>query len=255
MRRFLFATFWVISATCGQVSVAQNVVAENVQVQSANRMNVYFLSGLGADKRVFSQLHLDSTFNVHYIGWIKPLRKETLPHYASRLIAQIDTTQPFQLVGLSFGGIIASEISNIVKPEQIILISSTSTGVPLSKGYQALVKFALFSPFAAPILKSANSIAYKKFGADTPELKKLLKAILKDTNSNFLKWALTRLSSWGRPAKAANIFHIHGANDQLIKINLVNPDVVIPNAGHLMIYAQADEISGILNRQLGSAVR
>ncbi|NIJ55290.1 alpha/beta hydrolase [Dyadobacter arcticus] len=219
-------------------------------LSDSSKMNVYFLSGLGADKRVFSKLKLDDQFVVNHIEWIKPEKKETLAHYASRLIAQIDTTRPFQLVGLSFGGIIASEMSDIIQPKQIILISSTPTGIPVSKGYQGLIKFLLLSPFAAPILKSTNSIVYKYFGADTPELQTLLKAILHDMDGKFLKWALNRMSSWGRKNKPDHLFHIHGTNDKLISIKLVQPDVTIEGAGHLMVYGQADQVSVILNKQL-----
>lgn len=217
-------------------------------------MNIYFLSGLGADKRVFSKIRLDDRFSIHHIDWIKPSKKETLSHYAARLAAKIDTTQPFQLVGLSFGGVIASEISNIIRPEQIILISSTPTGLPVSRFNHALIKFLLLSPLAAPVLKSANSLTYKFFGADTPELKSLLKQILHDTDSKFLKWALVQMSSWDRKEKAANLFHIHGTADKLISIKLVNPDVRIEGAGHLMVYAQAEQISGLLNKKLGDEI-
>jgi pimeloyl-ACP methyl ester carboxylesterase len=217
----------------------------------SNKMNLYFLSGLGADKRVFSKLNLDERFDVHYIDWIKPTKKETLTHYAGRLVAQIDTTQPFQLVGLSFGGIIASELANIVHPEQIIIISSTPTGVPVSRFYRGLTKFLLLSPFAAPILKSTNSVTYKLFGANTPELKALLKSVLHDTDSKFLKWALVRMGNWKRAEKPENLYHIHGSSDKLIPIKAVKPDVAIEGAGHLMVYAQAKQISDILNKKLG----
>ena len=199
---------------------------------------------------MFSKLKLDDRFSIYHIEWLKPLRKETIRHYAERLVSQIDTTKPFQLVGLSFGGVIASEISEIAHPDQIILISSTSTGVPISRFYQGLLKVALASPLAAPILKSTNSIAYKYFGADTPELKTLLKQVLHDTDNKVLKWALKQMSSWSRKTKAANLYHIHGSADRLIPIKLVNPDSRIEGGGHLMVYKQHEQISALLNRQL-----
>ncbi|MCF2490200.1 alpha/beta fold hydrolase [Dyadobacter sp. CY347] len=223
---------------------------ERSSAPDPDKMNLYFLSGLGADKRVFSKLVLDERFAVHYIDWIKPEKKETIAHYAGRLASQIDTTRPFQLVGLSFGGIIASELSEIVHPEQIIIISSTPTGVPISKFYQGLTKFLLLSPFAAPFLKSTNTFTYKFFGADTPELKALLKSILHDTDSKFLKWALVRMGTWKRQDNLENLYHIHGTADKLIPIKMVKPDVSIDGAGHLMVYAQAKQISDILNKKL-----
>ncbi|WP_439559365.1 alpha/beta fold hydrolase [Dyadobacter sp.] len=214
----------------------QNLFAgKSAGLPESSKMNVYFISGLGADKRVFDKLNLDDKIQVNHIQWIKPQRKETLAHYAERLIAQIDTTKPFKLVGLSFGGVIASEISRIVQPEQIVLISSTSVGIPVSAFNRGLIKFLLLSPFAAPVLKSTNKYVYRYFGADTPELQALLKAIFHDTDSKFLKWALVRMSTWERKTKAANIFHIHGSADKLISIKLVQPDVVIEGAGHLMV--------------------
>ncbi|MCF2446280.1 alpha/beta hydrolase [Dyadobacter sp. CY345] len=218
-------------------------------------MNVYFLSGLGADKRVFSKLKLDDRFNVHYIDWIPPKKKEPLYDYALRLTAQMDTTKPFQLVGLSFGGIVASELSKIVHPEQIIIISSTPTNIPISKFNRGLIKFLLASPFAAPLLKSTNSFTYKYFGADTPELKTPLKQILHDTDSKFLKWALTRMTDWKHPNKVENLFHIHGSADRLIPLKIVKPDTVIEGGGHLMVYAQHEEISRILNDELARKLK
>ena len=247
----LFLVFSIFSAfvSYGQAEKDTPVISKSTA------MNIYFLSGLGADKRVFSKLKLDERFNVHYIDWIRPEKKESLHDYASRLTAQIDTTKPFQLVGLSFGGIIASELSSIVHPEQIILISSTPTRSPVSKFNRGLIKFLLLSPFAAPVLKSANSFTYKFFGADTPELKTLLKQILHDTDSKFLKWALISMSTWKHPIKVDNLYHMHGATDKLIPLKIVKPDVVIESGGHLMVYAQHEEISKILNAQLASKMR
>lgn len=75
-------------------------------------MNVYFISGLGVDERAFKNIILPENYSVHNIRWIELLEKESLESYSTRLIAQIDQQKPFALVGLSFGGMIAAEISN-----------------------------------------------------------------------------------------------------------------------------------------------
>src|SRR5438046_2285161 len=87
-------------------------------------MNVYFISGLGADKRAFERLTLPATFSVHFLNWIPHQNKETLNAYAKRLSAGIDTTQPYAIVGLSMGGMIASAMSQFLQPQKTILISS-----------------------------------------------------------------------------------------------------------------------------------
>lgn len=225
-----------------------------IEIKRNPPTNVYFLSGLGADERAFTRLKIDDRFKVHFIKWIDPVKKESLHHYAQRLIAQIDTTRPFQLVGLSFGGIMASVISDIVKPEQIILLSSRATSEPLSKFYQNLIKVTLWHPLTVPIMKSANKFTYRYFGAQTPEEKLLLKQILAGTDGRFLKWALLKISSWDRKEKAVNVYHIHGTEDHLITPNLVQPDAWIKGGGHLMVYSHATEVSELLNKQLSRMV-
>lgn len=213
-------------------------------------MNVYFISGLGADKRVFQKLEIDPDFKPVFIEWIRPEKKETIESYASRLSAQIDTTRPFQIVGLSFGGMIATVMAEQLHPEQIILISSSSIGVPLNKFYRGLIDFLLLSPLSAPFMKSANAYTYRMFGAHTDEEKKLLRSILKDTDSRFLKWALKAISRWDHPQHSPLAFQINGSADRLIRPGFIQPDIVIKDGEHLMVWTRADEISPIVNTQL-----
>lgn len=217
---------------------------------SAKKMNVYFISGLGADQRVFKKLEIDKRFNVEHIKWVEPKRGESLKNYCKKLLNQIDTTQPFQLVGLSFGGMIATEMSEICKPEQIILISSNSIGVPLAKFWIGFVDFILLSPYAGPFLKKANKTTYKFFGAKTKEEKALLRSILKDTDTKFLKWALVRISRWNHPKRSPIAYEINGTEDKMIKPAFVKADKWIEGGEHLMVYSKADVISPILNEQL-----
>ena len=82
---------------------------------------IYLLSGLGADERVFDFLDL-SQYKVNYIRWIIPLKNELITDYASRLCTQIHSARPL-LIGVSFGGMIAIEIGKLIPTEKIILIS------------------------------------------------------------------------------------------------------------------------------------
>lgn len=85
-------------------------------------MKVYAISGLGADARVFQFLKLP--IEIITIDWLSPKRNESLSEYAARLIPQINIKQEFILLGVSFGGLIALELSKLLKPKATILISS-----------------------------------------------------------------------------------------------------------------------------------
>ena len=91
--------------------------------QQNNRTPIYLISGLGADKRVFSKLELGD-LNVVHLDWIEPLKNETLKSYAMRLAAGIDSSEEFYLLGVSFGGVVAQEIAKILNPKKVFIISS-----------------------------------------------------------------------------------------------------------------------------------
>jgi len=98
-------------------------------------MKLYLIGGLGADERVFKFLH--SEFPNQIIKWIEPLKMEPIEDYTKRLSEQIDTKEKFGILGVSFGGIIAVELSKIIKPQITILISSVELASQLQPQYQA----------------------------------------------------------------------------------------------------------------------
>ena len=54
---------------------------------------LFLLSGLGADKRVFDFLDL-SDYSIHHVNWIIPIPKESMAQYANRLLPQITSDKP-----------------------------------------------------------------------------------------------------------------------------------------------------------------
>ncbi len=90
-------------------------------------MDVYLISGLGADRTVFRNLIFSEGVKIHYLDWITPKTKESLRDYALRLAEGIDTSRTFCIMGLSFGGMLATEMTSVLKPQRTILISSISS--------------------------------------------------------------------------------------------------------------------------------
>jgi hypothetical protein len=68
-------------------------------------LDVYCLSGLGADARAFRNLDFTG-YRVHHVAWEKPVRNESIAHYAARISRHIASQNPV-LIGLSFGGIMS----------------------------------------------------------------------------------------------------------------------------------------------------
>jgi pimeloyl-ACP methyl ester carboxylesterase len=203
---------------------------------------LYLLSGLGADRRVFDFIKLPG-FNLNHVAWVEPFAHESLGDYAKRLLMQIPTKRPI-LIGMSFGGMIAIEIGKLIETERIILISSAKTVSDIPLSFRTIGRLGFYKLIPPKYLKSVNPGTHWMFGAKTKEEKELLTKILKDTDEIFLEWAITRIATWRNVTVLKNVIHIHGTNDRILP--LTSADYIIPNGGHFMIVNKADELSRII---------
>lgn len=206
-------------------------------------MKIYCLSGLGVDKKAFQNLKAEGLELVH-IDWIKPQKSESLEHYAKRLFDLSDLPQEYNLLGLSFGGMIATEFSKIRKPKQLYLISTITSRAELRPIFKLIGLLRLHRIMPASILKRSNFITNYFFGVNTKEEIKLLRQILKETDPYFLKWALNAILNWKNTERPAATI-IHGTHDKILPIGK-NADHMISNGGHFMIVSKGKEISEIL---------
>lgn len=209
---------------------------------------LYILSGLGADERVFQRLDL-SGFTATFIKWIIPKDKETIENYATRLLDQITSKKPI-LIGLSFGGLIAVEIAKQIKTEKVILIASAKTKNEIPFYYRFAGQLGIHKLLPTRLLKSSNFITNWFFGTSSTFDKQLLKQILIDTDPTFLKWAIEKVVTWTNRTQTKNVFHIHGTSDKILPVNFVNCNLKIKNGGHLMTLNKADELNKILQEQI-----
>jgi len=204
-------------------------------------MKIYTISGLGADKRVFDFLKLDA--KMIHLDWIKNKKNESISSYAKRLSEKIDTNEPFILMGVSFGGLVAVEISKILKPKKTILISSVKTKNEIPLLYRIFGKTKLFNLVPVFVLKNTNSFINFMFG--TKE-KALLKSIMQQSDAEISKWAVVQLMIWKNEEILSNCIKVSGSKDKILPAYKID-DYIIENGGHLMIVDRADEISKVVN--------
>lgn len=138
-------------------------------------MKIYAISGLGADKRVFEHLTLEH--DLVHIDWIKPKPKEPIVAYAKRLIEAygIDNKGDFGILGVSFGGLIAVEISKLTNPKFTILISSVETRKELSGIIKLVGNTKLIELVPKRLFNPPKAMAHYMFGTKN---KQLLNSIL-----------------------------------------------------------------------------
>ncbi len=213
-------------------------------------MRVYFLSGLGADSRAFRYLSLPTNCEPIFIDWLIPQSKESLREYARRISSFIDRREPFILVGLSFGGILANEIIEFVSPVKTILISSVACRKELPLYYRIAGFLRLNQLLPAKAVNRPGIITNYIFGIETESDRKLLAEILTTTNSSFSKWAVNEVLNWKRKSPPSGIIRIHGDKDRVLPLKKTIPHYLIKNGGHFMIANRAREVSELLKRIL-----
>lgn len=208
-------------------------------------MKLYAFSGLGADARCFDFLNLD--WELEVLEWIAPKKNEPIKEYASRISTQIDQSQPFGIVGLSFGGLIAKEVSQLLDPKVTVLISSVVNSSEIPAFYRLAGKLEITRILPKSLCVPPAFIANYMFSAQN---KVLLRAILKDTDPTFAKWAIGQLTTWKNNDALTNpTIKITGSKDRLLP-QKNNNWIKVQDAGHFMIVDRAGELSEILNTEL-----
>ncbi|MEM7371066.1 MAG: alpha/beta hydrolase [Bacteroidota bacterium] len=204
---------------------------------------LYLIPGLGADARVFSYLDLgDQSHQV--IQWEIPHKNEPLASYVDRLLPQIQRESAIDLIGVSFGGIIALEIAKRLPCRRLMLISSLlhSRELPLLTRLLGRITNRSWIPDSW-IRQSMNIGANYLFGPLDSEERVLLKRILDDTDIAFVNWATSHILKWEGAEQKDWGTRLHGTKDRIIPISKVPTCVMIRGGGHMMIVSHAKEIS------------
>ena len=212
---------------------------------------IYCLSGLGADDRLFKNLNIEG-YNLVTLTWPPYKQTDNLVSYAFKLSEQIKEPNPI-LLGVSYGGMLAVEIANKLKAKKLFLVSSILTAKDFPFYYRWANELSLVSIIPDDLLTQPSELVDYIFGVETEEDAALLHDYVKNNDPNYLRWAIKSIFNWDNDEFPFNFVHIHGTNDRLIPI----PQKVhyrIQDGGHMMILNTAEEISKIINEELGAIV-
>lgn len=204
----------------------------------------YFISGLGADKRVFSLLDLSCCEPV-FIDWIEPLKNESLQSYALRLRQLIPEISPV-IVGISFGGMLVMEMAKADKNIKGIIIASSKTHHEIPAVLRIGNYFPLYkwtpSSVSKYIIRHNTWLLCDK----DPAHKKLIREIIATSDMKFVRWAIGAILHWKNTIVPSNIIHIHGTADKLLPYKLVKADYSIKDGTHVLTLDKHHELSPIL---------
>jgi hypothetical protein len=83
--------------------------------------------------------------------------------------------------------------------------------------------------------------------AEAPEDKKIIVEMARDMDPEFVRWAMWTIVHWKTTeGSVPGCMHIHGSADGILPCRFTRPSHLVPKAGHLMIFNQADRINALL---------
>ncbi len=205
---------------------------------------IYCISGLGADERVFQNLHVPGV-NFEYIKWLVPRKGESIEDYATRMNASVEGDHPV-LMGVSFGGMMSIEMAKQKPVQKIIIISSVKSHEELPPWMKITGKLHLNALIPERSPQWFSQFADFFLGAENEQEKILAKHFRNNVSSDYLHWAIDKVIKWQNTQQPGPIFHIHGTLDKTFPIRNIQPTHVIKNGGHFMVMNKADEISAII---------
>lgn len=215
-------------------------------------MKIYLIPGQGADYRLFGKLSLDPSLDIHHVHFELPEKGASMADFAHQLSTQIDDSEPFILLGVSLGGMIATEMNDFLHPVKTILVSSAKSRKELPTLYTFQSKLLLYKIIPGWVSKLGARILQPIFEPVRNSEKQVFRQMLNDKDSLFLKRTIDMIVNWERTSYDSSILSIHGNNDNTIPIRNVHVDHTIEKGSHLMIFTKADEVSSLLNRILNT---
>jgi len=211
---------------------------------------VVLIPGLGASARLLDPQRA-ALPGVEVLGWAPPLDEETLPSYASRLAATVETDGPVYLGGVSFGGMLATEMARLLPCRGLLLIASCLSGRAVAGWARPAGRLLrrlpdrLFRPPRgwARLLTRVSPVSRAQAEA--------LVGMLHEVPPGFVPWGARAICEWpGAGPLAAPLWHIHGDRDPLIPLRSVRPTRVVRGGTHLINVTHAGEVNRFLEEAL-----
>lgn len=211
-------------------------------------MVLYAIPGLGTTDKLFKNIHIKGV-EIVVLKWPLPEKNDTMQSYAHKFLPQIKTDKPFCLMGVSFGGMLCTELSYIISPKKTFLISTCKCRKELP-WYIRLFKYIPIHKIISE--KQHRKMAYEGrwfigFGrAYIPEYFGMINSMTK----HYFKNCINMIVNWTRTEFPQNNIHIHGDADKLLLHKYVEVDYTIKEGTHAMVLFQAEEINKIIEKEL-----
>src|SRR5690606_30276529 len=186
-------------------------------------MKLYVVSGLGADFKVLDKLKFPENLEVVFLEWLIPVRNESFQDYISRMADRVDDSEPFCLLGYSFGGIVVQEINKLKPARKTVILASIKSHHEKSRFIKLGERTGLpkYLPERIFTTKSALAYSFVRTLID-PQIPRLSEYVIVRAPIS-LKCAFEKISGW-KLEGCADMVQMLGDSAWVSPIKAWNPE-------------------------------
>lgn len=212
-----------------------------------NRATVLLLPGMTPDLRLFDRL-LPLVPGAVVVPWIEPRKWESIRRYAERLALSLPRSDDCVVCGVSFGGIVARELTHVISARGCVLVSSVRSPAELPPSFRAM----RYSPIRSERVLAAVGTLAESMPRQIRSRSTMRLTKLAGSGGAWHRWATAAVLRWQPRPELDEIptLHIHGDADATLPLRYVRPDVVIRGGGHVLPLTHPQELAEILLRNV-----
>ncbi len=166
-----------------------------------------------------------------------------------RMSKSIERDNPV-LVGVSFGGVLALEMSKLLPTRKVIIISSLKSRRELPKRLKWLQKLGLYKLLPTGRISKIDDFSRFNFHQSVRRKAELYNRYMSVRDEKYLNWAIETILHWNGQGNFDDVVHIHGTRDEIFPIKYIENCIPVEGGTHAMIITKAKRISDIIVNSL-----
>lgn len=197
------------------------------------------MPGMAANPTIFEHIKLpEDRFEIHWLEWMLPNKKETLESYAKRMIETQIKHENIVLLGVSFGGILVQEMSKYMTLKKLFVVSSVKSKHELPKRMKVMKYTKAYKILPTQLVSNIEVLAKYTFGETITKRIELYKKYLSVSDKDYLDWAIENVIEWNQENPIEDAIYIHGDKDAVFPHSCAGHCIVIPGGTHIMVISK-----------------
>lgn len=209
------------------------------------RRKLILFPGMTPSRRIFQKL-APKLESCEIVDWIAPARAKTISEYAVELVAEFGIDASCDLVGVSFGGMVAQEVARHLGTKLCFVVSSAGSSSEFRLSQRLLTHLPQCGDQA--ILRTVGTVAqgWPRGGSNMSTVRARK---FHGKHGDWFRWATSAALRWQPiPSGQAGVIRIHGDRDRTFPHGVQYADIVIPGAGHMLALTHSSELAGAIHQ-------